>query len=77
MTSPHALTLDLVAQRYRQRPSRLVGIPPEAVAEALDFDVAIMTRALLDEARRRDAARRSDPEAVHLDAERLGAEWCR
>jgi len=61
-----------VAQRYSQRPSAIMGIPPESPL-ALDFDVAIMTRATIAELRRAEQMARSEPGMVHIDAEKLGA----
>lgn len=50
----------------------MVGLPPQS-PQALDFDVAIMTRADLEELRRTDRASRNEPGMIHLDAEKLGA----
>ncbi len=53
-----------MARRYGQRPSLLVGLDPSSPL-ALDFDVAVMGRGLIDEGNARREAERQyqeDPE---------------
>lgn len=56
-----------MARRYSQRPSTLVGLPPEIPA-ALDFDVAIAHRALNAEREAREAVGQgADGPIINLD----------
>ena len=73
VTGPFALTLDLTAKRYGQRPSSLIGLPPEDPV-ALNFDLAILTRGLQEELRVQESTQESDPTAPPpgaIDAERI------
>lgn len=56
--------MDQVAKRYGQRPSSLLGIPPDNPV-AIDFDVAVMMRGI--EAERASARRASEPEVKDLE----------
>lgn len=53
-TAPQALLLDRIAQRYRQRPSMLLGL--EGIG-ALDVDAGLVLRALYEDRRQRERER--------------------
>jgi hypothetical protein len=70
------MTIDLVASRYGQRPSSLLGLPLMSPL-ALDFDSAIAMRAVLEEKRAHDEAREQsagEPGMREIDAENLETE---
>lgn len=54
--------MDMMAQRYGQRPSALAGMDPMDPL-AFDFDAAIMGRGMLYEAEAMKAARTEQPES--------------
>lgn len=67
--------MDLAAKRYGQRPSSLIRLPPDDPA-ALDFDIAVALRAVIEEREELERLKREaglEDGTREIDAERIPA----